>query len=68
MGGSRYKAVLEKNQLKEVEFICQPKERANKYEGFEIIGTLSQMFTRYYAEQTLDNYETVHLEAPPQPM
>ena len=61
------KPVLENNQLKEIEFVCQPEERSNTYEEFEIIGLLSQMFTRYYAEQTLDNHEIVHLHAPPQP-
>ena len=61
------KPVLENNQLKEIEFVCQPEERTNAYEEFEIIGSLSQMFTRYYAEQTLDNHEIVHLHAPPQP-
>ena len=59
--------LLEENRLKEIEFVCQPKERTNRYAEFEIIGTLSQMFTRYYAEQTLDNHEVTHLQARPQP-
>ena len=59
--------LLVENQLKEIEYICQPKERTNRSEEFEIIGTLSQMFTRYYAERTLDNHEIVQLQAPPQP-
>lgn len=58
---------LEGDQLKEIEFLCQPIERTNKELGFEIIGTLSQMFTSYYAEQTLENREIMQLRALPQP-
>lgn len=58
---------LEGDQLKEIEFLCQPRERANRDLGFEIIGTLSQMFTSYYAEQTLENREIMQLQAMPRP-
>lgn len=58
---------LEGDQLKEIEFLCQPTERTNKELGFEIIGTLSQMFTSYYAEQTLENRDIMQLRALPQP-
>lgn len=48
-----------------IEFRWEPGERLNK--GFEIIGTLSQIFSRYYAERTLDNQEVVQLHAPLRP-
>ena len=58
---------LEGDQLKEIEFLCQPIEQVNKDLGFEFIGTLSQMFTSYYAEQTLENREIIQLQATPRP-
>lgn len=58
---------LEGDQLKEIEFLCQPIEQANKDPGFEFIGTLSQMFTSYYAEQTLENRDIIQLQAKPRP-
>lgn len=59
--------LIEGNQLKGIDYTCQPSERINKYEEFEIIGTLSQMFTYYYAEQTMKNREIVQLQAPSRP-
>ena len=58
-------AILEGDQLIAVEFIWEPEERRNK--DFEIIGTLSQMFSRYYEEQTIENQEVVQLHAPLRP-
>ena len=42
------------NELVAIE-IANPRERANEGENFEMIGTLSRVFARYYATQTLDD-------------
>ena len=52
-------------RLTAVEYRWEPINRQN--EGFEIIGTLSRMFTRYYAEQTVDAREVVQVHAPLRP-
>ncbi|MGO7821247.1 hypothetical protein ACC684_28765 [Rhizobium ruizarguesonis] len=39
--------------LEAVELEWTPRERANPDEHFEMIGTLSSMFSRYYAERTI---------------
>ena len=58
---------LQGDQLKEVECLCQPRERANGQLDFEMIGTLSRIYTSYYAEQTLENREIIQLQAKPRP-
>ena len=58
-------AVLERNRLQAVEFRWDPEERTNR--DFEIIGTLSEMFCRYYAEQTIADREIVQIHASPRP-
>ena len=58
-------ALIERDKLTAIEFRWQPEERLN--EGFEMIGTLSRMFSRYYAEQTLNNGEVAQLHAPLRP-
>ena len=57
--------LLDGVQLTGIEFRWQPQEQANK--SFEIIGTLSEMFSRYYAEQTIENDEVVQIRAPLRP-
>ncbi|MBY5453951.1 hypothetical protein HFO91_30700 [Rhizobium leguminosarum] len=47
-------AILEsENLLEAVEFEWTPREQANDGESFEMIGTLSSIFSRYYAERTV---------------
>ncbi len=58
-------ALLEGDILTGIEFQWEPELRQNK--GFEIIGTLSRMFCRYYAERTLENQEIAQLQAPLRP-
>ena len=58
-------ADLDGDQLVAVEFRWDPEENTNQ--GFEMIGTLSEMFCRYYSEQTLANQEVVQLLAQPRP-
>ena len=57
--------LLDGVQLTGIEFRWEPQEKANK--GFEIIGTLSEMFSRYYAEQTIESDEIVQIRAPLRP-
>lgn len=56
---------LDGDRLKAIEFRWDPLERQN--EGFEIVGTLSRMFARYYAEMTVDEHEVVQVHAPLRP-
>lgn len=44
-----------------IQFVWTPREQVNA--GFEIIGTLSSMFSRYYARKTLGEGGVEHLEA-----
>jgi hypothetical protein len=46
-----------------IEFVWTPHERANEPEEFEMVGTLSSMFSRYYATQTLEDEGVVQTEA-----
>jgi hypothetical protein len=50
-------------KLDAIEMVWTPRERANPHERFEMIGTLSTMFSRYYAEHTLDDQGVVQTEA-----
>jgi hypothetical protein len=56
-------AVLSDELLDGIEFVWTPREPANDGENFEMIGTLSAMFSRYYAEQTLKEDGIVQTEA-----
>ena len=51
--------------LKSIEFQWEPEERIN--DGFEMIGILSSMFAKYYAEMTVDKNEVVQVNAPLRP-
>jgi hypothetical protein len=62
---SEAEAIIEEDRLVAIEFRWEPKERLNN--GFEMIGTLSRMFSRYYAEQTLKNREVIQVTAPLRP-
>ncbi|MBC7951630.1 MAG: hypothetical protein H7Z12_07415 [Rhodospirillaceae bacterium] len=57
--------IMEGDRLEAIEFTWEPRERLNQ--GFEMIGTLSNMFARYYAEHTIDEREIVQLRAPLRP-
>ena len=58
-------AELEGDRISAVEYRWEPIERQN--EGFEMIGTLSRMFARYYAEMTVNEREVVQVHAPVRP-
>ena len=55
--------ILSGNELDAIEFTWSPREPANEGQGFEMIGTLSSMFSRYYAEQTLGDEGVIQTEA-----
>lgn len=57
--------VVEGNHLVAIDFTWEPPESANQ--GFEMIGTLSRMFSRYYAGMTVRDGEVVQLQAPLRP-
>ena len=57
--------MMEGNVLKAVEFRWDPDKHIN--DPFGTIGMFSQVFSRYYSEQTMDEQEIVQLHAPPQP-
>lgn len=58
-------AITEGDRMVAIEFRWEPEERSNN--GFEMVGSLSRMFSRYFAEQTIVGREVVQLRAPLQP-
>ena len=62
---SEPKPVLEEDVLTAIEFRWDPDP--HRSDPFLTIGTLSQVFSRYYSERTVENEEIVQLFAPPQP-
>ena len=50
-------------KLDAIELVWTPRERANPYENFEMIGTLSTMFSRHYGAQTLNEQGVIQTEA-----
>ena len=63
--GTGPRPLFEGKRLTAIEYRCEPEEQKN--EGFEMIGNLSRMFSRYYAEQTVREKEIVQLHAPARP-
>ncbi len=57
--------VIHDGRCKAIEYSWVPEERANC--GFEIIGSLSRMFSRYYATRTLQDQQVVQIHAPLRP-
>lgn len=53
------------NILKAIEFRWEPQQRSEN--GFDMIGFLSCMFSKYYTEATVENREVVRLQAPHRP-
>jgi hypothetical protein len=60
--GSEATPIVDGDRLIAIEFRWEPEEQVN--EGFEMIGTLSRMFSRHFAEQTVKGREVVQLRAP----
>jgi hypothetical protein len=58
-------AIVEGDRLLAIEFRWEPEEATEQ--GFEMIGTLSRMFARYYAEHTIEGNAVVQLRAPLRP-
>ena len=53
------------NQVMAIEFQWEPEEGNDQQQA--LIGTLSGMFSRYYAEQTLQDHQVMQLSAPLRP-
>lgn len=53
------------DQLLAVDFRWDPEQNTNQ--GFEMIGTLSEVFCRYYSERTMSDQGVVQLLAQPRP-
>lgn len=58
-------AVVDGDLLRAIEFRWEPEELTDQ--GFEMVGTLSRMFARYYAEHTVEEDAIVQLRAPLRP-
>ena len=58
-------AILDGDRLLAIEYRWEPVEATSQ--GFEIVGTLSGMFSAYYAEHTVDSGEVVQIRAPLRP-
>lgn len=58
-------ADLDGDRLRGIEFVWEPEESSGH--GFEMVGTLSRMFARHYAEHTIDEEAVVQLRAPLRP-
>ncbi len=59
--------ILENGELTGIQFIAEPFERSNTDERFEFIGSVSRMFSRYYASKTVKDRKVVRLMDPPRP-
>lgn len=57
--------ILEGDRLLAIEYRWEPKEITGQ--SFEIVGTLSRMFARYYAQHTVNKGQVVQLRAPLKP-
>lgn len=59
--------MIDGDRLVAIDFVWEPEVRSNEDEDFEMVGTLSRMFSRHYAEQTIKDREVVQLRAPLRP-
>lgn len=58
-------ALVEGDRLNAIDFVWEPEEPTGQ--GFDMVGTLSRMFSRYYAAKTLDQGDIKQLRAPLRP-
>ncbi len=58
-------AIIDHNRLLAIDFRWNPVEPTEQ--GFALVGTLSNMFARYYAQHTIESGEVVQLRAPLRP-
>ena len=63
--GSEAEPVIEGDRLVALDFRWDPVEEGNN--GFEMIGTLTRMFSRYFAEMTIKDEAVVQVRAPTRP-
>lgn len=58
-------ALFDDDQIAGVEFVAKPAEPTNQ--GWEGIGTASRIFSSFYADQTIDGDQVIHLDGEPAP-
>ena len=56
---------MQSGRIRAIKWLWEPGERVN--EGFEMVGRVSELFARYYAEHTLEGTDVVQLHAPSRP-
>ena len=59
------RAIVDGDRLIGIEFDCAPQEKTDQ--GFELIGFLSSLFARYYADHTIQEGAVIRIMAPTQP-
>jgi hypothetical protein len=64
---SEHEAVLDVQANRLVRIVHRWDPEVDHDQGFEVIGSLSRMFSRYYSEQTIRSGELVSLNAAPRP-
>lgn len=62
---SETEAIVDGDRLAAIEFRWDPEELSD--DGFDMVGTLSRMFARYWAEHTVENNAIIQLRAPLRP-
>lgn len=60
------RTVLHGRCIDEIRWLREPEERANRDLGLQVIGSVSELFAQYYADQTIKGDEVVQLNARPQ--
>lgn len=58
---------IQGNFVKAVIWHFEPVEHPNAKHGFEMIGSLSELFARYYDDRTIKGSEVVQIQATPKP-
>lgn len=58
------RAITEGNRLLAIEFECSPPEPS--YQGFELAGSLSRIFARFYAGRTISGGKVIGINVPVQ--
>ena len=62
---SKPKVEVDARKVKSIEYSWEPATRENG--NFEIVGSLSQMFTKYYTDLTIQNRKVTQIKAPLRP-
>lgn len=60
------RTVMHGKRLEEIRWLWGPEECANEDLGFEVIGSVSELFAQYYTDQTIEDRKVVQFNARPQ--